>query len=299
MKKEMTVEIVLISPVTANELLNTCSVAYQRRLRDRHVDHLEKLMKSGDFESNTIVIAEVEKTGKRFLLNGQHTLYAISSSGCTISLPVQTYIVEDEDDIPPIYASLDKQNKRTPSDTYRAYALADELGITDSALNRYSACAGFMLNGLKRENAKSIITESERIEFMRSWIDSAKKYWAAIENSSQLRTLLERREVFAVGLITCKYSNHAHEFWHGVATDDGLKIGDPRKTLRGWLEDTALTSSGFVSKNKRRVVGVSTALRSVVLAWNSYVEGKQLKVIIVKNPSLPFTIKGTPYKNIE
>jgi len=294
---ENTIENVLVTPEMALEILSQSDHEYQRPLRKPRVDFLVKEIKAGNFLSNTIALCQ-NGSDKKYLVNGQHTLNAIFESGVSLVLPVQTFHVQNKDEIASVYARIDKQQKRTRGDTFRAYGMEEKLGMTYTAVNRYGACAYFMLNNLKGSAEKALISEFEVIEFMTDWNQYAKQFFTSIEMSNTLRIPLERKEVFAVGLITSRYSKRADEFWHYVATDDGLRVGDPRKTLRNWLIDTGISGGNTGQSRKKRVIRTSESIRCVVIAWNAFLEGRQLKVLSIKNPSLPFTINDTPYKKV-
>lgn len=294
---ENTIENILITPEMALEILSQSDHEYQRPLRKARVDFLAREIKAGNFLSNTIAIC-IDGSGKKYLVNGQHTLNAIFESGIAVNLPVQTFYVASKGDVAFVYARIDKQQKRTRGDTFRAYDMENKLGMSYTAVNRYGACAYFVLNNLKGSGEKGLISEFEVIEFMTEWNQYAKQFFTSIEMSNALRIPLERKEVFAVGLITSRYSKRADEFWHYVATDDGLHIGDPRKTLRNWLIDTGIGGGNNGQSRKKRLIRTVESIRCVVVAWNAFLEGKQLKVLSIKNPSLPFTINDTPYKKI-
>lgn len=294
---ENTIENILITPEMALEILSQSDHEYQRPLRKARVDFLAKEIKAGNFLSNTIALC-VNGSEKKYLVNGQHTLNAIFESGIAVNLPVQTFHVANKDEIASVYARIDKQQKRTRADTFRAYDMEQKLDMTYTAVNRYGACAYFMINNFKKTDEKTLISEFEVMDFMVEWKQYAKQFFASIEMSGALRIPLERKEVFSVGLMTCRHSTRADEFWHYVATDDGLHIGDPRKTLHNWLQEAGIGGGNIGFTRKKRIVRTSESIRCVVTAWNAFIEDRQLKILSIKNPSLPFTIKDTPYKNL-
>lgn len=294
---ESKIENVEITPELALEILSQSDHEYQRPLRKAWVEFYAKEMKAGNFLTNTIAIC-INGSEKKYLVNGQHTLNAIFETGISMTLPVQTFHVSSKEEVASVYARFDKQHKRTRADTFRAYNMEQKLDMTYTAVNRYGACAYFMLNNFKKTDEKNMISEFEVMDFMIEWKPYAKQFFASIEMSGALRIPLERKEVFAVGLMTCRHSKRADEFWHYVATDDGLRVGDPRKTLHNWLEESGVGGGNVGFTRKKRIIRTSESIRCVVTAWNAFVEGRQLKILSIKNPSLPFTIKDTPYKNL-
>jgi hypothetical protein len=290
-----TIENVLITPEMAFEILGQSDTEYQRPLRKKQVEFLAREMKAGRFLSNTIALC-VNGSDKKHLVNGQHTLNAIFESGVSLELPVQTYHIDGKDDVASIYARIDKQMKRSRADTFRAYGMEERLGMGYTDVNRFGACGYYVLNNFKDGHGNTIISEQEVIDFMLDWNETARAYFSHIENTGLVRVAYMRREVFAVGLLTCRHSKQAADFWKYTASDDGLFIGDPRKTLHQWMKDSGV--SGGNGSQKRKVVSTAESIRSVALAWNAYIDERTLKIIRIVNPTLPFTIKDTPYKNI-
>lgn len=294
-----TIENVLVTPEIALEILSQSDHEYQRPLSRSHVNFLAKEMKAGNFLSNTIALCQ-NGTSKRYLINGQHTLNAIFESGISLTLPIQVFSVESKDDVYSYYARLDKHRKRTRADTFRAFDMENKLGMNYTAVNRYGACANFMLNGLKSSGGHQVpVSDFEVMNFMIDWQEYAKQFLVSIEASNSLRIPLERKEVFSVALITFRYSSRAYDFWSYVATDDGLHVGDPRKTLRKWLDDSGMFGGNIGSSKKKRITRTPESIRAVVAAWNAYIDGRQLQFLLIRNPSLPYTIKDTPYKDQE
>lgn len=290
-------ENILITPEMAFEILSESEHQYQRPLRRTQVDFLVKEIKAGRFVSNTISIC-VLNGHKRYLVNGQHTLNAIFESGISLNLPVQTFDVKSEEEVAFIYGTIDKQKKRTIGDTLRAHDMEGQLDMSYTSVTRYARAAKYLLGNFKSSNDHIMISEMEIMDFMRDWAEYARKYITSIEMSGGLRVTLERSDVFSIGLITSRYSKKADEFWHYVATDDGLRVGDPRKTLHNYLSDTGLSGGNIGFSRKKKIIRLSESIRCVVLAWNAFVDNKQMKILRVSNPTLPFTIKDTPYKNL-
>ena len=95
--------------------------------------------------------------------------------------------------------------------------------------------------------------------------------------------------------MTIKYCNRAVEFWRGVAFDDGLRLGDPRKTLREWLINTGIYNSARTTIKKNQVA-LPMSVRVIASAWNKWIEGEEFKrVRIPDNVTLPLKIRETPY----
>lgn len=89
--------------------------------------------------------------------------------------------------------------------------------------------------------------------------------------------------VMAVALVTLRHQPaKAVQFWRGIADDDGLRKGDPRKTL---LQD-------FESRR----VNYGTHLQRIIpsiTAWNAFYEGRNISIIRVSESS-QVLVSGTP-----
>ena len=89
----------------------------------------------------------------------------------------------------------------------------------------------------------------------------------------------------AVALYTLRHQPaRAHEFWSGLAKNDGLRRGDPRATL---IQDYLTRSVGIGSARQR--------VQQTTLAWNAFCEGRDLKIIKCIEDA-PIVIWGTPVK---
>ena len=95
----------------------------------------------------------------------------------------------------------------------------------------------------------------------------------------------------AVAMYTYRYQPaRAHEFWQGIARQDGLSRGDPRATLLIDFRNRVSNTSGKGNQNQRSVV------QSITLAWNAFCEKRELAIVKCVTGA---TIKvwGTPYQN--
>jgi hypothetical protein len=287
------VDTLTITPELAMDILSKSGYEFQRPMRNSWIEYLANEMTNGRFLTNTIVFCK-NGTEKKYLVNGHHTLNAIVKSGVTLSLPVETFQVSNYDEIASIYARIDKQRKRTRMDTLRAYNLEERLGLPWTTLERFAASAYILLNDFR--TSTEIIPDFQIVDFMEQWQEYAKQYTSVIENSP-ITSIMLRRDVFSVGLVTIKGCENAAEFWRPVATDDGLNVGDPRKTLHIWLRESGMSGGGAAGTNRRRIINVPIGVRAVALAWNAWRENSPLKIIRIVNPSLPFSLKGTMYKS--
>lgn len=278
-----------ITPKLASEMLETMKYERQRTLRPDHVKYLANEMRAKRFSSNTIGVCEMPG-GTQFMVNGYHTLYAIIDSGCTQTLPIEFFHVKSYQEVDKVYAHFDRQLKRTRLDTIRVYGLEESFGIPASPLNKFAAACVVVMKDFSSGGGLSYVPDDEVVLFMMDWLPACKTYLDAVKEAPITQTMYSRH-LFPLGLVTCRYSSKAPDFWNKVATNDGLVVGDPRKTLHDWILSTSLTSDSA----KKHHVTLPLGMRSVASAWNAYIDGRTLNFIRVMNTTLPIVIRETPY----
>lgn len=113
----MKVEIKFINPAMAETLLSTTS--FNRAVSQSRVHTLANEMRCGKWQLNgeTIIIS---KTGR--LLDGQHRLYAIMDSGCTVQMMIATGAADDA------FETIDTGRARSAGD------IAGMTGVTNPNL---------------------------------------------------------------------------------------------------------------------------------------------------------------------
>lgn len=284
--------LVEFTPSVASEYLANYSYEHQRKINLRHVSTLAEAMSSGEFDTNTIKIAEVD--GKKYLINGQHTLKAIVQSGVTLRLPVITQHVSDMDAVAKDYYHTDIGRKRTVFEAYSVMRLSEKLGMNPTELGQFGAAACLAMSGLNA-NLASAVTFDSRLEYMLDFKDEAKKYFAAVENSAIGHNAMARRDYMGIGLITFRYvPDRAFEFWHGVANNSingvGLNEGDPRRTFHYFIQSSRIAGGAV-----RTGIRIEHTLRATSHVWNAFYSGSELKIVRFGSTKTPIKILGTPF----
>jgi len=103
-----------------------------------------------------------------------------------------------------------------------------------------------------------------------------KSYWRLVEfrNAKAKGKIVLSTGLMALALATSA-SEHSYQFWHGVATDDGLRIGDPRKTFLNFLRDNKESA-------QHRMPGkpyIEVLFYVGAYCFNCFVQQKQIKII--------------------
>lgn len=272
----------VVTPLLAAAWLNEFNNhKKQRPINARNRFIITEAMKNDAFRKFSDIHFSISGEQVR-LINGQHTLTGIVDSGKPIELCVHLYNAPNDAYVEQIYSTFDIGKKRNTKDL--TVGLSDDYGLskhqTESLLvavkkinSRFKPHCGTDLKLAYDEQDMSFLRKQ-----MDRWVDSAAyDYFGSISGASKENTkLFMRSDVVAVGLITCAADPlFAMPFWHDTAFDDGLRTGDPKKTLLAWLR--ANTTS---SKNAEQY-------RAVISCWNSAKKGKSLtKVSTDSNASL-------------
>jgi hypothetical protein len=119
-----------VTPALAEEWLKN-PFDKQRTPRDHHVILLWEEMENGTFfPHSTIAFAELD--GKRYLIDGQHRLMAVSAYGKPVKMLVMTKKATSMKQIQEWYASIDQGLRRTAYDAIKAQGLSSEPKMTGS-----------------------------------------------------------------------------------------------------------------------------------------------------------------------
>lgn len=274
-----------ISPKQAKLWIDETEYDGQRKLNALHVSFLASEMKRGNFlPTQTIAFARM-KGGGTFLVNGNHTLHAIAQSGETIKLPVVYYDVECQEDLVKYYTRYDVGRSRSFSDVTSAYITLPgykNLRQVKKHMNYFMGAvriimAGFSYNDRITILKKRNVNNEDLIDFSTGWTGEMLGVEEAMgETTQDIRRAITRSAVLCIALYTFKHQpSKAKEFWEAVSQDDGLRVGDPRKTLNSYLVKT-IYMAGNRSKDSNDVDSGDAMMRKTAAAWNAWYEGRSL-----------------------
>jgi hypothetical protein len=265
---------------------------YQRNLRKDHVTFLASEMKRGNFTDSKIDVGVLDGA-ERMLLNGQHTLNAIIESGVTLDLSVIEHYAQNEEDLKRLYETFDTQHRRTYVDSMRVYELANELGMTETAVSDLGAALVWArCNFGIDKQVRNSITFQDRRNWSRFWKWEMNAVLDAIKPCERnVRTTILKQSVLSVALITMRYQpEKAFSFWRQVAWQDGLKQYDPRQTILRYLLTTVRSHQYDIEKTRAPDIS-----RAVALAWNAYMEKRVWRYVLIRDRGKLMTLSGTPY----
>lgn len=275
------------TPRHANTVFQRCRY---KRNRDEskakmHIDALARQMRNDEWLPRSPLDFARLPEGTLTLVNGHHRLLAQVQSGRDIEWQIIIHDCEDEAEIAELFWRFDTVlRKRSVQNVLAGVNAAENLGLTKQGSVALARAVIFIDNGMRPNVGQhsKLYTPAEKLRLMADWQQEGVLYEAAIEPAqTRLRGKLFGGQVMAVALVTFRANaDKAHEFWNGIAADDGLTRGDPRKTLLDFLRDTHGASTGLTA----------TAV-ACARAWAAWDAGRDLGMIRVGRASV--RIAGT------
>lgn len=269
---------VLFTPDMSARTLAECAFAGQRPIKDGHVATLRIAMVKGNFTAGTqLHFGRVG--GRLYLVNGHHRLHAHSLTDAALEFQCLVTNCEDESEVAQLYYRHDTVSAvRGLADVVRATGTAAAAGISETDARRTLAAVKVIVGRFARamshqQEVKNLREPDEILAAASSWWPYAKTYFAITEGASrEAAVCLGRQHIIAAALVTLKYQpDKAREFWAGVAADDGLRKGDPRKSALRFLLSHGIGSGG----NPLAWSGIA----GVSLCWNAWFRGEPLSQV--------------------
>lgn len=267
-----------VTPTHAKEFLKFNTIREQSlRLRDRHISFLSGAMLRGEFRLSPISFAKTP-SGRRVLVNGQHTLHAIIKCGIAQQLYIEEYEVSNEAALGLLYAQFDPAFASRNA-AHLAMFNASQLGLKwrakiakllPGALGFIKGGPGVGGNMSANDKVRMMADAIPDGDFMDEIIPSANK-----EIGSKI---LARLPVAAAMIKTRRVDeNAARVFWSSVRDGIGLTKNSPELMLREYL---AGVTTGYTSiQTGRRGVSPEEIYRKSIRAWNAYRAGERLSVL--------------------
>lgn len=279
-----------VGPTLAKSIIEQNSYELQRPIQRHHVLLLAHMMKNGGWnEGSQLAFARINK--RLILVNGYHRLSAIILSELTQEFQVLIVDVEDMDAVGTLYARFDTgTRKRTNAEIFSAMSFSEKYGIGKNVANRLIRAATILENGFHRAHytEKPEIQDVDyKIAISAKWAKPAILFQDLIKGAAPfLKDRLLSAGIMAVALATLVHQQgKAVPFWKGIAEDDGLRVGDPRKALARDL----LTRNLHSGNRRQAEVSASTA-------WNAWYSNRSLKLVKFYGENAKFSILGTPWK---
>lgn len=274
-----------VSPVLARRILDEANYDRQRGVYKSSLRDAEKLISGDDWIDNyQIWFARVGSD--IHLVDGQHRLSAIWTTGASRTFTVEVLDCESIEDAHTLYARMDRfGRKRTDSEMLNALHLADNLGVGKLMAKAAWKAAPYLADDFKSGRYGKngpLPGDKEKVEFLTPWSRLIKRYDDLIALAeTDLHRALMNPGIVALALLTLRDQPlKAVEFWEGAALNDGLRRGDPRHTLIAALRNRAFRHDGRE--------GAKTA----AVAWNAHYEERRISFIRVGGDMTDMRIAG-------
>lgn len=271
----------------ADEWVSNFNYVNQRLLNKLHALTLAEAMSRNEFREFTNIEFGVID-GVPYLINGQHTLNAIKFHGSKLWLAVHFTRAKDKEKLAGLYGTIDTGRKRSVRDSI--IGVADELNLAAKEADSLAVAVSLINLGFRRNSGTDTVkrlyegkSSALKKSLMYEWSTEAHNYFNAIRKAEPVnRSFFLRGPVVAIGIYTFRHQPEvAATFWGEASRDDGLRTGDPRKSLFNWLR----TNSSGKSPSEQH--------RAAIACWNAWYRKRELhKVYPQTNDAM--SICGTP-----
>ena len=277
-----------INQQQAEYILKEMNYPRQRKVNSSQVNTIiDKMLTGAWIDGHTISFAKCD--GKFYLVNGQHRMMAIAKCGKRQVFSVIISNCKTPDDVHKIYCTHDTGVRaRSKVEVLASFGFSERYGLSKSVASKLYESSLLVEYGFERQYYQSnpkVRNVDYRLEVSARWAPYAKHYEDAIKSADQqLKGKLLSAGTMAVALATFRYAPEvARAFWTGLAEQNGLRVGDPRRTLALDMRNRILNSGSQDQGEK-----------SASVAWNAYAERRQLKIIKVYAGN-EITLTGTPW----
>jgi hypothetical protein len=286
--ENITCELKTVTPEMAQRLLDKCPYEHQRKLRPRLVARYARDMQAGNWNPGS-VLELVECKDDLYLVNGQHRLHAIVESGKEQPFVVKTERVATQKEVAHRYYTIDTGGARSFRDILSVTGMQDKMGIGRHQISSIKSAAKFIFAGFNTgtpDYSKTILSPDELLVLVNYWAEPGIEFFDTIANRNQALALRMRNAAcVGVALVTFKYQcTYARKFWEAVANNDGLKVGQPERTLVEYLYEKTTEKAGL-----------NHYARSVANCWSAFFENREITRTQVRDPQANINIAGSPF----
>jgi len=298
--QDLTVKI--ISPEDARCYLQEYEYARQRNISHHVVKYYADMMRNGEWlPGSEIEIAYAPNDDGKvagYLVNGQQRLHAVIEADKSIPFVIKEVLCSDMDEVNIRYGLIDTGRGRNNADYVRAMGMEEELGFTQRQIGNIGAASIFIASDFFHRN-KYKFTPAERVELIKGYAPAAHNYFDCVRSGPLTHAVaMYRTGTMSVGLVSFDESakvwghDRVADFWTGIAKNDGLRVGDPRKLVVEHLRESSINSR--LSKKK---YDVHHSARFVAQCFNAWLEARQITRTFVKDDGKgPIIVKGSKFR---
>jgi hypothetical protein len=301
-----------VAKEAAEKLLTTYAYARQRNIQEPRIQYLAfQHWKQQLIGKIIYIVLATLPDGKRFLINGYHTLNAIIRTGIPLAVNVQNIQAKNMEEIDDLYAKYDTNKGRTAHDALRAYGIDTHFSASEE--NVAMAAVKLMLNGFRSTEAmtaarRNVLSDRQILatayDYYLPYLLIFFEQYRKVEK--EYRSVFLNSGVIGSSILTTQFAQErATAFWDGVMMPDMLPATNPAFVLHRMMtvmavrrakEDNGRRSRTMQSK-KERLSPTGTA-HQIAFAWNAFIEGRSLSNIqtpMDKALRRPLYFRETPY----
>lgn len=272
------------TPAQAGWVFNNLRYEFNRNERQAksHISALSRMMRSGVWRSGGAIEFARLPDGEVVLLDGHHRMLAQVDAGVDVVWNVVIHEVQDKAQVRDLFWTYDTiLRKRSLNNVLNGVQAAENLGLGRLMATSTARAAHFIANGMRANSGpeNKTFTPDETIRLCSKWAIEAQLYEQCIDAAPhKMKHKMRSSQICAAAIVTFNAdSETAWSFWMGIALDDGLRRGDPRKTFIDWMRDTHLAGSGYTA-----------SCVAAARCWNAYVAGSELSVLRIGKRSVRF-----------
>ena len=280
--------IVSLTPAQMKLVLANCEFEDQRPPSQQHITVLANLMERGAWKPKGQINFALKPDGRLILVNGYHRAHAQLLARKSIVWTVTIYKCSTDAEVRALYYSFDTNlRKRGARDILKATHFAADSGLpSDAAAALYSAVS--LIASRFSVTDRNFLVNAQpdlRLALAGDYTLQMKSYWECLNGlPASQKARFKAASLTALALVTFKHQKEqAWQFWNGVAQNDGLKKGDPRRALVSALAARKATDT------------LRMTVAQPILAWNYFFEGREDVQQLRMSESFVPKIAGTPF----
>lgn len=288
-----------INPASAQSILDGCKFDGQRHVKDGRLKMYAEEMRRGLWRPGSVI--KTATVGRdRYLINGQHRLLAVVESGVAQDFVIVNVDCADLEAVRLLYAVEDDHSKRANGDIVLAMGLPEKTGVSMTILSASLAAIKFIASGFIHQPPDEMSTQ-DFLLLQSEYMDAIFTYSVVLAGIPRnVQNLMKRASVMSVALVTLRYSAGVYgeqrvlDFWEGIAADDGLSAGDPRKMALKHITESRMPTRAAQGTHKR--ISAAAQARAVANYFNGWIEGKTYKQQTrISDIAAPIKIAGSPW----
>lgn len=280
--------VIAVTPELAHRIIMNCGYEKQRPIRGGHVEVLASQMRRREFTPGTQLHFARLPDDEMVLLNGNHRTHAVAKADTTVAFQILVTDVPNYDALRTLYRRHDRTTaNRTISDALFAEGIGERHGLRKEISAATFRAMSVIGNRFQGHNKAAAYFKSDEFKLAAAedWWPVAELFQDAIVKAPvvPVKNNLQKAGVCAVALMTFRHQEaKADAFWRGIANNDGLFEGDPRRAYLTYLATRPRAGGSEVQTAKAAAV-----------AWNAFFRDRKLH--IVRLHSGPVVILGTPF----